>query len=57
MDNLGNLLQKMYDMNSKFPETQKFLARKGLTNVNQLDEKGMIELQNHLKMLAEEFKV
>ena len=57
MDRLNLLLNKLYETNNLFPETQKFLTRKGLISVKELDEQGIRELQNHLKMLAGEFQV
>jgi len=57
MDRLNLLLEKLYETNGLFPETQKFLARKGLTSVKELDTQGILDLQNHLKMLAGEFQI
>ncbi|OGY67621.1 MAG: hypothetical protein A3B16_01270 [Candidatus Zambryskibacteria bacterium RIFCSPLOWO2_01_FULL_45_43] len=41
-------LKKLQDTNSAFPATREFLLTRGLTNVSELNEQGMKDLQNHL---------
>ena len=43
-------LASLEDANSAYPATRAFLqARRGLTNVRQLDKQGMQELRTHLE--------
>lgn len=42
------LLQKLEDINSEFPETKKFLADRGLSHVRELDEQGKKDLAVYL---------
>jgi hypothetical protein len=46
---LKKLKTKLQDLNSQYPETQKFLYKKGLTHVSQLDREGMKELRDYLE--------
>ena len=41
-------LKKLKDINSKFPETKKFLAARGLKHVSELDAQGQKDLVAHL---------
>lgn len=52
LEKLEQTYQRLCDLNSASPETRKFLESKGLTNVNQLDERGMGELTDHLLAAA-----
>ena len=45
---LEELRDDLDRINSMYPETQKFLAARGLTNVKQLDAKGKEELTQYL---------
>lgn len=45
---LNEIRQALRDCNSKLPATQEFLKNKGLTHIDQLDQKGMEELVDHL---------
>jgi len=45
---LQNYSKNLQDINSTFPATKEFLLSRGLTNVSELDEQGMKDLQNHL---------
>lgn len=42
-------LAHLEDANSAFPATKEFLAARGLTNVRQLDKKGLQDLKEHLE--------
>lgn len=42
------LLKKLEDINSEFPETKKFLASRGLRHVGELDVQGQKDLAAHL---------
>ena len=46
---LDRLHDGLMDANSQYPETQKFLASRGLTHVKQLDRQGIRDLTEHLK--------
>jgi hypothetical protein len=46
---LKKLKTKLQDLNSLYPETQRFLYKKGLTHVSQLDREGMKELRDYLE--------
>lgn len=46
---LKKLKTKLQDLNSRYPETQKFLYKKGLSHVSQLDQEGMKELRDYLE--------
>lgn len=41
-------LRDLQEKNNKYPETQKFLHSKGLTDVKQLDKAGRAELYQYL---------
>lgn len=45
---LTDLLDAQHKLNDAFPETQKFLATRGLTSVAQLDADGRKALERHL---------
>ena len=49
--NLRKLRSKLQDLNSQYPETQRFLYKRGLSHVSQLDRKGMKELREYLEGL------
>ena len=40
--------ERVADINSRFPETEKFLRARGLEHVSELDPQGMRELVAHL---------
>jgi hypothetical protein len=46
---LKKLKIKLQDLNSQYPETRRFLYRKGLTHVSQLDQEGRKELREYLE--------
>jgi hypothetical protein len=48
-DKLKKVRDQLDDLNSAFPETQKFLRSKGVTKVSELDEAGRQELMQHLR--------
>jgi len=48
-NNLKRLSDSLDELNSAFPETQKFLRDRGLTKVSQLDEAGRRQLTEHLR--------
>ncbi len=50
-NDLRKLRSKLQDLNSQYPETQKFLYKKGLSHVSQLDRTGMKELREYLEGL------
>jgi len=50
-ENLRKLRSKLQDLNSQYPETQKFLYKRGLSHVSQLDREGMKELRLYLQGL------
>lgn len=45
--------KKSNDILSTLGPTKKFLESRGLTNVNELDEKGLEDLRTYLEELAE----
>lgn len=47
---LEDTLEELDNLNSSFPATRDFLARKGLKKVTELDKDGMQELAGHLKL-------
>jgi len=48
-DKLKQVRDQLDDLNSSFPETQKFLRSKGVNKVSELDEAGRQELMRHLQ--------
>ena len=48
---LERLKRKLQDLNSQFPATKRFLAMKGVENVDQLDRQDMQELREYLQGL------
>lgn len=46
---LRKLLAALQDLNSIFPETRRFLEARRLDHISQLDEKGLRELEKHLR--------
>lgn len=42
-------LHSLEDLNSAFPATREFLEARGLTNVRELDKRGLAELRTHLE--------
>ena len=48
LKNYQELMKKLQDINSEFPETKKFLAGRGLSHVSELDAQGQKDLVAHL---------
>ncbi len=53
---LNNLLGNMQDLNTKFPETQRFLKHMGVSHVRELDKQGLIKLEWYLKKILEKLQ-
>jgi hypothetical protein len=46
---LRQLRDRLQDLNTAFPETKKFLTRRGLDHVSQLDSQGLKDLREYLQ--------
>jgi hypothetical protein len=46
---LRELRDRLQDLNTAFPETKKFLTRRGLDHVSQLDAQGLKDLREYLQ--------
>lgn len=47
------LLKRLQDINSEFPETKKFLTERGLSHVSELDVQGQKDLVAHLTRIRD----
>lgn len=49
LERASRLIKKSEDLNSAFPATREFLESRGLTNIRQLDNQGMRDLDMYLQ--------